>query len=106
MTVHPIAREIARQIGNEAFMLMGSTGGTMLADVDSLTFGVKGSGRVNRIRVKLDPSDTYTLTFYKIGRAPKCSVAKVDEIKGVYVDMLHDLIEAGTGLFVSFRPRS
>lgn len=92
-----VATEIARQIGSRAFMMMG-TKGDKFGDKDALVFKVRGSKRVNKIRVRLDPSDTYTVTFWKLGPAPYFEVDVVEEMEGVYFDMLHDVISRVTGL--------
>ena len=59
---------------------------------------------INKIVIKLDPSDTYTVEFWKIGRAPAFKCTLVSEHYDIYVDSLHDLIQRQTGLAV-FVPR-
>lgn len=46
----------------------------------------------------LDPSDTYTVIFFKIARAPSRAVTVVKESSDVYCDSLVELFERTTGL--------
>jgi hypothetical protein len=89
-----IAREISRQIGNRAFCMMGST--EKFIDGPGLIFNVRGSKTTTKIKVTLAASDTYTVTFYKIGRAPAYKI-EPREFPGVYSDNLKNLIENETG---------
>jgi len=98
-----IAQEIARQIGPQAFFLLGTT--QRHIDGPGLVFNVRGSKTCTKIRVRLDPDDTYTVTFFKIGRPPSFKITS-REFTGIYADMLHDLIKSHTGLYVTFSPRS
>jgi hypothetical protein len=99
-----IAQEIARQIGPQAFFLLGTTQRHIDDDAPGLVFNVRGSKTCTKIWVRLD-DDTYTVTFFKIGRAPSFKITS-QEFAGIYCDMLHDLIEENTGLYVSLSPRS
>ena len=63
----------------------------------TLTIKFKAVGRegVNTIVIRLDPSDTYTLQFWKCrGLQTKMLM----ECSDVYADMLIDLCEGATGL--------
>jgi hypothetical protein len=91
-----IAQTISEQIGHRAFFLMGTR--HKMADGPALLFDLRGSRTVNKIRVRLDPSDTYTVTFWKI-RGMTCNT--VAEFSGVYADGLNQLIESQTGLALS-----
>jgi hypothetical protein len=95
-----VAKEIARQIGGLAFRMMGTT--TKVGDATSLLFDVRGSRTANKVRVTLEASDTYTVTSYKVGRAPACDFKVVAEASDVYDDNLRDVIEAQTGLYLHF----
>jgi len=57
----------------------------------------KARNGANAITISLDPSDTYTLKFWKI-RAGK--VTKIEEMEGVYDDMLRSIFEDRTGLYL------
>lgn len=55
--------------------------------------------QVNSIRIVLDAgTDTYTLEFHKIGRAPRFTSKLVATVDRVYVDSFHRVIESNTGL--------
>lgn len=93
-----IGYEIARQIGNRAFFMMGS-GGTVCAVRNGLQFRVKGSKVCNAVTVMHDYStDTYTVTFTKIRGMDFKTVKTVPMI---YVDGLASLIGEVTGLALS-----
>lgn len=91
-----VATIIKNQIGNKALYMMGAknlaTGG------DDLSFRVRGSKRVNHVKIALNASDTYDITFGKILGLKFNVVASHD---GIYCDMMHDLIEKETGLYLS-----
>ncbi len=97
------AAEIIRnQIGAEACMLLGASSFISFDEGQGLQFRIKGSAKANTIRILLDASDTYTVTFWK------CRASKAVEVASfsfVYADGLHDLIESQTGLYTSFRRR-
>ncbi len=95
-----IATTIAQQIGRTAFALLG-TGNNRWSDNDALIFGVKGSRCCNRIKVTLEPTDTYRVDFYKIGRAPGFRI-DTTTVEGIHVDQLHETIERHTDLVLSF----
>jgi len=94
-----IARTIAEQIGNLAFSMMGTPRKSLLAHDNGLQFDIKGTTKCNRIIVRLDPSDTYTVEFWK-GRG--LNMRKVSESSDVYVDSLKTTIEMNTGLYLKF----
>lgn len=100
MTDMTIANEIARQIGSRAFFMMGTR--YKLGDEKSLTFDLRGSLAVNKIKVEYDYGrDTYKLHFWKQGRAPNFKIVVVAELDDVYCDQLHEIIERNTGLALS-----
>jgi hypothetical protein len=99
MTDMTIANEIASQIGHKAFFMMGTT--CKFGDERSLTFNFKGCREWNKVSVILAGDDTYTVEFFKIGRAPKFAWKSSGPIEGVYCDGLHELIERRTGLATS-----
>lgn len=97
-----VANEIRRQLGPQAFALLGAYG--LVGGDNFLQFAIKGCRHINKIRIELDPSDTYTVQFWKIGRGGE-SMNKVAEREGIYCDMLHDVIESETGLYTTFHAR-
>jgi hypothetical protein len=58
----------------------------------------KSKGKPNYVKIILDPSDTYTVTF---GSIRGYQLKDEDEISGVYVSNLRDLFERKTGLYLS-----
>ncbi len=100
MTDMTVANTIAQQIGNRAFLMMGTR--HKLGDDCSLTFDCRGSRNVNKIRVTLNGLDLYDLTFWKVTRRNgQFKVKVVEQVKGVYFDGLRDAIERVTGLHLS-----
>ncbi len=90
-----VANTIRGQIGCEAFFMMGSK--NLSGDANSLTFDIKLCKAWKWVKVTLDPDDTYTVTFIMVGCAPGYKRTE-KEVKGVYVDMLHNVISENTGL--------
>ena len=97
-----IAREIMRQLGPQAVALLGAN--SIVGGENFLQFSIRGCRKINKIRIELDPSDTYTVSFWHIGRGGE-NVRKIAEREGVYCDMLHDVIESETGLYTTFHAR-
>ena len=95
-TGHAVAEEISRQIGQRAFLMMGASG--LVSDVNSLSFSIRGCKTINKVRVRLDPCDTYSVIFYKVRGLDSKTVAIVE---GIYADGLHQVIESKTGLRLS-----
>ena len=90
-----VARTIQIQIGADAFRMMGTN--HQVGDEKSLMFNIKGCRAFNKIRVTLDPSDTYTVEFIKVGKAPTFKIT-TESHAGIYADALKSLIEEHTGL--------
>lgn len=100
-SVSHIAKEIANQIGNKAFVMLGAY--NLLADGDALSFRFKGSKTFNYLKISLNHRDLYDLHFAKIGKGEYGipTVKSEKTINDVYVDMLHEIIEQNTGLYTS-----
>ena len=97
MNTTNVARTIQLQLGFALRML----GAKDLADHgDALSFKIRGSKKVNYIKVTLDPSDTYNVSFKKVTRRG-LNVKDVSDHSGIYVDGLKPLIERVTGLYTS-----
>lgn len=65
----------------------------------ALSFGImRNASGVTHVRITLDPSDTYTVTFLKVRGV---NVTTVHESEMVYSDSLNTCIEAHTGLRLS-----
>jgi hypothetical protein len=88
-----IANTIKDQIGSKAFYMLGAQ--NLAGDENSLTFKIRGSRKVTHIKVKLDPDDTYEMTFWK---ALGYNFKTVKVIPGVYAEDLNRMIRETTGL--------
>lgn len=97
---HPVATTtIQAQIGHRAFVMMGAK--NLLAGANSLGWKVgKNAKKVTHVTVALDPSDTYTLHFQRVTKRG-LNVSTIAKVSGVYVDSLHRVIEAETGMYLS-----
>jgi len=98
-----VANTIAQQLGF-ALRMIGAK--NLLAHQDGLSFRIgRNSSGINHIKITLDPSDTYSMTFTKVpstrqlcaGKEPKT----VASVSGVYVDAMKRVIESNTGLYTS-----
>jgi hypothetical protein len=93
-----IAQTIAEQIGRPAFAMMGAK--NIVAGERDLTFKVGANAKkVTHVRVTLDPSDTYSVEFIRVGR--NYSVTTLASVALVHVEQLRSTIEANTGLYLS-----
>jgi hypothetical protein len=98
-----IANEIIRQLGGRKFTVMTGAKDYMAID-NGLTFRIPGNltkNHINRVRVILDPSDTYTVSFwnYRKQRIPgPPSMKKIAEHSMVYDDQIQSIFTAETGL--------
>ncbi len=92
---YQIAETIRTQLSNGTLAMLGAK--NLLADERSLQFKIgRNPTRATHIRIELDPSDTYTITVSRVSR--KYDVTTLAELSGVYVDSMHEVIEAETGL--------
>lgn len=97
MNTLSVANTIADQIGAKAFLMMGTK--YKLGGENFLSFDIKGCPNFNKIQVTLNPSDTYTVEFFKFNR----SFERVNyrSVEMVYADGLRQVIEFNTGLALS-----
>jgi hypothetical protein len=97
-----VANTILAQLGGGRFLAM--TGAkNLLGDADSLQFQLPPRSTkdgINAVTVKLEPSDTYTVTFHKINRRT-LDVSVVLEREMVHADGLRQVFELATGLRTS-----
>ena len=94
-----IANTILQQLGGNRFAVM--TGAKNFVGMSNgLMFGLRRGAKngINKVRITLDPSDTYTVEFYKIRGV---NVSKVSESDMVYADSLRKTFESATGLYTS-----
>lgn len=94
-----IAQTILAQLGGSRFMAM--TGAKNFLDCgQALQFDLPArfaKGGINKVRVTLEPSDTYTVSFLKYRpRALDCQT--VAEVSEVYADSLRQVFTRETGL--------
>lgn len=109
LTNKEVAQTILAQLGGKRFVTM--TGASLLAELDQ-GLGFRLPSRfakdgINSVEIHLNPSDTYTVTFKKIGPRPSLkrmlagaeqTVTVVATISNVYCDMLQRIFTAHTGL--------
>jgi len=91
-----IATEISKQIGGGAFYMLGAK--NKVAVENGLSFRIRGSRKVNYIKIVLNALDLYDVEYGKI-HGMNYKVVATD--KGLYFDMLHKSIETNTELYTS-----
>lgn len=92
-----IAETIRSQVGRTALFMLGTK--SLLASENSLTIAIgRNAKSVSKIRITLDPSDTYTVEFLRI-RKLECKT--LSSFSDVYAESLHEIISANTGLYLS-----
>jgi len=97
MTHQEVAQEIIRQLGNITLSMLGAN--RLLAHDEqrgALGFRIKGSRKVNYIKITLNGLDLYDIEFGKIKRY---DYDVVNTVENVYCDQVKDIIEENTGLF-------
>ncbi len=77
-----VAKEIKRQL--QIGILMSCGARNFVGTQDGLIFNV-GPGNKNKIVIRLDPSDTYTVAYHY-------GFTKVEEVDDVYVDSLNTVV--------------
>ena len=103
---HTTAHEIIRQMGGAARLKMFVGTKQFSAqepgenDRGAVSFRFKGSRKFNHLKVVLDFSDTYTLTFSRLSRLG--DVTKQKEFSMIYCDQLVELFENTTELYLHF----
>ena len=87
-----VARSILDQLGGARFVAM--TGARdFVGSADSLTFKIGvNPKRVSQVRVTLTSADLYSVTFFRIGKAPQIE-------SDVYSNMLEAVFSERTGLY-------
>jgi len=101
-TTNPeIARTILRQIGgNMALTMIGAKNLVDTGEGVSMKIG-RNAKRVTHITIRLTADDLYVVDFIRVGRAPKFTTDLVANFSGVYAEMLRELIESNTGMYLS-----
>ena len=87
---------LAMMIGAHTFVRSGPND-------ETLTFKFKGNRKMNFCEITLNSFDLYNVKFCRVvnrrDSAPK--VTEVKEVIGVYNDMLKEIFESTTGLYLS-----
>lgn len=96
-----MANAIVAQLGGHRFIAM--TGAKhFVTDAKAVTFKLPAQlskSGVNAVRIELNANDTYTVTFYKIGRGTTVTTLKA--LSGVMCDQLRAIFTQVTGLYTS-----
>jgi len=93
-----VAHEILNQLGGNRFIVMtgaknfSSSGNTLMFRLPS-KFALKG---INYVTITLDPSDTYSVVFYKVRGTKAVEISKETD---VYCDTLQETFSHHTGLY-------
>lgn len=98
-----VAETILDQLGGNRFRAM--TGARdFVGSERNLTFGLpRYPGlKINKVRVTLDESDTYTVEFMRLARRGGVpTITTLEAVSGVYADSLREVFERQTGLATS-----
>jgi hypothetical protein len=99
-----IAETIIKQLGGREFIaLTGSKQLVALASGVQFSIGTGAKDGINKCRITLDPSDTYTVEFFRFNGIEAKTISIHDD---VYNDSLQDVFERATGFYVTLRARS
>lgn len=97
-----VAETILEQLGGRKFIAM--TGAKdFIGKPDELQLSLPrnfAKDGINRVRVRLDPSDTYTVIFERVN-ARRGEYTEVYKTSDIYCDQLRELFEEHTGLRTS-----
>lgn len=94
-----IGNTIARQIGDQAFMKMG-TRGNMWATRNGLRFKIgRNSSQANWIQITLEPTDLYSIQFQRF--TLEGGTEALTTVPGVFANQIHQVIESRTGLYLN-----
>ena len=104
MDSREVTHTIAKQMGGYGRLSAMVNARQWLVLERGIQFTFSGKRGVNKCLVMLDATDTYTMQFWYC-KAPRNASAFISEMKveytGVYNDMLIDLFEGYTGLYLS-----
>ncbi len=91
-----VAREIQRQLGQQAIVMLGAS--HFAGDHNSLGFCIgRNDKQVNRVKIALNSNDYYDLDFFHLGpSAEQCR--RISSETDVCVENLHETIEEHTGM--------
>ena len=92
-----VANTILEQLGGRQFIAMTGANG-LIGTNNSLSFRLPdrfAKSRINMVRIELEPSDTYTITF---GRVWGTRYAPFEAVLDVYAEDLRRIFTDRTGL--------
>lgn len=94
-----VAGTILQQLGGPKIGFMLGTK-KFYSEESGLIFSFKGNRKMNKCRITLTWDDLYTMDFFLV-RAPFTDIDPVETHEGLYYDMLVDVFEGATGLYLS-----
>ena len=94
-----IARTILEQLGGTGRLVAMTGAKHFMTDGPAVSFKFANRAPApNYVKITLDASDTYTVTF---GRIVKFELRSSSTVSGIYCDQLVELFENTTGLYLS-----
>lgn len=97
-----VARTILHQLGGPGRLKAMIGARNFVLEDDALVFALPSNfakKSINRIRIRLSWNDLYEVTFSRV-RAGKTTV--VSEFSDIYADVLKNVLERETGLYLTF----
>ncbi|UCQ29621.1 hypothetical protein DCF83_18045 (plasmid) [Edwardsiella tarda] len=97
-----IAIEILKQLGGKRFIAMTGAKKFVALDNGGLLFVLPSNfarNGINHVKITLDPSDTYTIVFYKVRGA---LIKEINSFSMIYCDQLQYIFTQETGLNTYF----
>lgn len=99
--MNEVALTILEQLGGTEFVRMVGANTFVTSEI-GVRFHYNG-GKTKTCAVCLTPDDLYNVEFYNLTRDGEIKNRRSHE--GIFCDMLQDLFEEETGLFVTLHPR-
>jgi len=99
-----VADVILEQLGGmrRLSMMVGARHFVALEHGVQFSIGSGAKSGINKVRVVLQPSDTYDVEFWKVRGT---TMKKISEWGDVYNNQLMDLFEKETGMYLTIKPR-
>lgn len=95
-----VAQTILQQLGGKKFIAM--TGASSFSgSPDTLSFRIPKTKGIAGVRITLDQSDTYTMTFVRLKKVNGFTDYDNIVVAGVYADQLRSIFTKETGLYTS-----
>ncbi len=98
-----IALEIVRQMGRMFPMMVGLKKISVLKNGAMISWKARAKGKINTMKVVLNGNDLYDVEFLRLwnSKTKGPQITTVAEHSGIYNDMMPELFEKETGLYVS-----